>query len=103
MNKKLIARAIILIVLIVGLSGCNEAPPKIIPISTLSTDPEQYLGQEVTVEGNCHDYSKKIFDESGNYFFYVSKTSLNGDYKITGTVMFFNDIYLINVSEAQPT
>lgn len=100
MTNTFIAIGMFCVVLVVGLSGCNDSAPPKVAISKLSANPEQYLGQEVTVEGDCHDFSKKIFDENGTYFYFISKTALNGEYRIIGTVMFANKVYLINVSEA---
>ncbi len=101
MSKKLIVAGSMLLILTAGLSGCSETIVEPIDISTLSANPENYVGKKISVEGTCHDYSKKIFDDNGQYFFYISDMKLNGKYKITGIVMFINEVYFINVSDAK--
>ncbi len=101
MNKKLITIGIILVFLMVGLSGCNDVKN----LGDVSSNPEKYLGKQVTVEGYCG--SMLIMDNSGHNLYFRSNQLLTGKYRITGIVRYgefqsgLGEVYYIDVTDAK--
>ncbi|MCJ7571056.1 MAG: DUF3316 domain-containing protein [Candidatus Thermoplasmatota archaeon] len=88
MKKQLIIIGIIVILITVGLSGCNEIG--LTNIGDLSASPQNYLGKEVRVKGNVVLMVGigSITDEQGHSFAikYTTMTTLTGNYYLTGIV-----------------
>ena len=109
MKKQLIIIGIIIILLAVGLSGCNETGIGLTDIGDLVANPKNYLGKEVKVKGVI--IGNLICDNSGLSFPFKLNNSLNGEYYLTGIVKYGNlesipspiDInkYYLNVTKAE--
>lgn len=88
LNKQLLIIGIILLLLTVGLSGCNEIG--LTNIGDLSANPQNYLGKEVKVKGNVGLGLGigTVTDEEGHSFpiKYVTMTTLTGKYYLTGII-----------------
>jgi hypothetical protein len=88
MEKKLMILGLIIILLAVVLSGCNEIG--LTNIGDLSANPQNYFGKEVKVKGSVMLIAGigSITDEQGHSFGikYNTITTLTGNYYLTGIV-----------------
>ena len=88
MKKQLMIVGIIIILLTVGLSGCNEVG--LTNIGDLSANPQNYLGKEVKVKGTVGLGLGigAVTDEEGHSFpiKYDTMTTLTGKYYLTGII-----------------
>lgn len=93
MNKKFIVIGITLVFLIVGLSGCVEVGFGITNIGDIDANPENYLGEEVTVEGDCYTSSVNRHYGAGRdlgrtiLLFRCNKSKSNLNHNIQKSVM----------------
>jgi len=88
MNKHLIATGIVILLLVVGLSGCTEIGIGLTNIGDITANPENYDGKEVTIEGTCLyilNYGK-ITDDAGHNIIFAYPNSINGMYRLTGII-----------------
>ena len=103
MKKQLIIIAIIILLISVGLSGCNEIG--LTNIGDLSANPQNYLGKEVKIKGNVGLGLGigAVTDEEGHSFpiKYGTMTTLTGKYYLTGIIKQTSLIgYYLDVSKA---
>jgi len=86
LKKHLIVIGIIVLLLAVGLSGCEESISNvgITNIGDITANPEDYYGKEVTIEGSC--MSNLILDDSEHSMEYKYHTTLLGLYRVTGII-----------------
>ena len=84
MSCKLIMLGIVLMLICVGLSGCEEVGIGISNIGDINANPDEFYGKEVTIEGNCGSYY--ITDDSEHKIHYVYSNTLSGKYRLTGIV-----------------
>jgi len=99
MKKQLMIIGVIVILITVGLSGCNETDIGLTDIGDLQAYPENYLGKEVKVKGVI--VGNLICDDSGFNFPFKFNNSLSGDYYFTGIVEHDSIGYYLNVTKAQ--
>jgi hypothetical protein len=115
MINKAITVGIIIMFLILSFSGCtnqnqesdggdsdSEDDYPYIKIEDLVSNPEYFIGREITIEGKCSGGS--ITDESGNSIKFTSPYYLTiGNYRLTGFVEkkeyeSLPDVYFLNVT-----
>jgi hypothetical protein len=104
MKKNLIIIGTAVLLLAVGLSGCNEIGLGITNIGDIDANPENYLGKEVTVEGDCSHY--QISDDSGHTIRFKYHHSIDGMYRLTGIIEHVDDYwggqyYHLNVTKVK--
>jgi len=92
---------IVVLLICVGLSGCEEVGVGLTNIGDIQANPNDYIGKEVTVEGTCNDVIFLITDESGHSITYNYSTRLTGRYRLTGRVDKINDGLTIEVTKAK--
>lgn len=83
MNNKYLLFLIILIIFVV-LSGCNETGIELTDISDIVAYPDNYIGKEVTIEGNC--MYGEVNDDLGNSISFGYHQNLVGEYRLTGII-----------------
>ncbi|MCJ7571302.1 MAG: hypothetical protein MUO82_05450 [Candidatus Thermoplasmatota archaeon] len=84
MKKQLMLVGIIVILLTVGFSGCNEIG--LTHIGDLQANPGKYLGKEVKVKGEVN--FTHISDDKGHSFLLRTEIGLSGQYYLTGIVKY---------------
>ena len=110
MKKQLMIIGIIVLLITIGLSGCNETGIGLTDIGDLVANPENYLGEDVKVKGVI--IGNLICDNSGLSFPFKLKNSLSGEYYLTGIVAYGNpegippspidtNEYYLNVTKAE--
>jgi hypothetical protein len=75
---------LIIFIIFVSLSGCNEAGIELTNISDIEANPDNYIGKEVTLEGNC--MNGEVKDDSGHSISYGYHENLIGEYRLTGII-----------------
>jgi hypothetical protein len=92
MYKKFII-GLVIVLIIVGLSGCTEFGIGITNIGDIKANPNDYLGKIVTIEGNCEN--SRITDDTGHEIRYLYNTTLSGYYRLTGEIEsdYYTDFY----------
>ena len=88
MNNRLLILGIAVLLLAVGLSGCNEKV--VVSIEDVNKHPSNYLNQTITVRGNNY-LNTWITDENGNLLVFsctdTSKLIYNEEYYWTGKLI----------------
>jgi len=75
---------LIIFIIILGLSGCNEVGMELTNISDILANPDNYIGKEVTIEGNC--MYGEVKDNLGHSISYGYHQNLVGEYRLTGII-----------------
>ncbi len=101
MKKQIIMLGIVVLLICVGLSGCEEVGVGLTNIGDITANPNDYIGKEVTVEGTCNNVIFFIMDESGHSIAYNYSTQLTGRYRLTGRVDKINGVLTIQVTKAK--
>jgi len=102
MKKHLIVIGMTLVLLTVGLSGCEDIGIGITNIGDITANPENYYGKEVTIEGTCT--IGFISDDKGHTMAYKYDSYLTGLYRVTGTIVEENtgiSYYYIEIKQAK--
>jgi hypothetical protein len=123
MNKHLIVFGLVILLLVVGFSGCNELDNSngigntsgveeigLTIIGDLSANPEEYLGKEVMVKGRISSLTGNygtIGDGSGHWIWVKTDKELQGWLNITGIIEYgklytgYGEGYYLNISSAK--
>ena len=102
MNTRYLPFQIIILLILVELCGCNGIGIRLTDIADIQANPDNYIGKEVTIEGDCMYGIVK--DNSGHSISYGYHENLIGKYRLTGTIRisntFSNVIIEVNKVEA---
>jgi len=100
MKKLLIISGIVFILLMVGFSGCTEFGIEITNIGDIIANPDEYIGKELTIEGDCS--ATIITDNKGHMLKYDYGSIINGMFQLTGTIKYTNyNLVYIDVTKAK--
>lgn len=99
MKKPFVIIGIIVLLVTVGLSGCNNIGTT--NIGDITANPQNYLNKTVTIEGTCVSIytNRMIADDSGHQLPFKFQNSLNGRYRLTGVIK-FETMYYMDVETA---
>jgi len=86
MKKLLIISGIVFILLMVGFSGCTEFGIEITNIGDIIANPDEYIGKELTIEGDCS--ATIITDNKGHMLKYEYGSIING-------MLYYNILYKV--------
>lgn len=75
---------LIIFIIFVGLSGCNEDGIDLTDIGDIEANPNNYIGKEVIIEGNC--MYGVVKDDLGHSISYGYHQNLVGEYRLTGII-----------------
>ena len=108
MKKQLVILGISVLLICIGLSGCNEVGVGLTNIGDITANPNDYIGKEVTIEGSCGSVIGNygvITDLGGHNILYNYQNSLNGNYRLTGMIQkgtgMYASSYVIVVNKAK--
>jgi hypothetical protein len=88
MKKQLIIIGIVTLLVCVGLSGCTDYGIGLTNIGDITANSQNYVGKKVTIQGTCGTVGNYgiITDESAHFLYFKFHGTLNGRYRLTGTI-----------------